>query len=747
MATAGTLTRRAFLLGSVAVAGGVAFGVYQYRQPYPNPLGASVGASVLNPYLIIDQRGVTIITPRAEMGQGVHSTLAALVAEELDVRWEEVRAEHGPASPAYFNQAVIAGTAPFAAFDDSTAARFTRDALGVASKFLGVQITGGSSSIVDAFDKMRMAGAAARVVLIEAAARRWGVSASSLRTADGQVINPASGAQFSYSELAVEAASITPPTEPTLKDRSQWRYLGKSMPRLDMPAKCTGTAQFGIDVRLPDMLYATVRANPRLGGMLNSFDASEAKQAKGVKQVIDLGGAVAVVADNTWRAFQAAAKLKFDWGPAPYPASSEAIFTAIAAAFNGPVDDVPVDHGDAGQALASAPQIVSAEYQAPFLAHSTLEPMNAVAQLHNGQLEIWAGHQAPTIIRQQAAELAGLPIEQVQLHVQFLGGGFGRRLESDYILQAVKLAMALPGRPIKLTWSRSEDIQHDMYRPAAIARCQGVMGSAGVPLVVQMDIASPSVGRSFAARVGMPAVGPDRAITEGSAGQPYSIANYRVSGYDPSLQLPVGNWRSVGASFNSFFHESFLDELALAGGVDPLAMRLQMTADFPVAQQVLNTVAAMANWQQPLPAGRARGLALCLSFGTTVAQVIEVSQTDAGVRIDKVYCAADVGIALDPQNLEAQMSSAIIYGLSAAIMGEISFADGAVVQSNFHDYDALRMRQVPPIEVRILENGPTLSGAGEPGTPPSLPALANAIHALTGQRLRSLPLNKQVKFA
>lgn len=747
MATLGSITRRAFLLGSVAVAGGVAFGVYQYRKPYPNPLTGSEAGAVLNPYLIIDQRGVTIITPRAEMGQGVHSTLAALLAEELDVRWQDVRAEHGPVSSAYYNQAVIVGTAPFAAFDTSRAAQLTRDVMGVASKFLGMQMTGGSSSSVDAFDKMRVAGAGARLVLIEAAARHWGVPASSLRTADGQVINPANDAKLSYTELAVAAASITPPSEPALKDRSQWRYLGKSMPRLDMPAKCTGTAQFGIDVRLPGMLYATVRANPHLGGARLSFNASQAQQAKGVKQVIDLGNAVAVVADNSWRAFQAAAKITFEWGAAPYPPSSAAIFSAIAAAFTGPVDDVPVDNGDSGQALAAAEQIISAEYQVPFLAHSTLEPMNAVAQLANGQLDIWAGHQAPTIVRQQAAELAGLPVEQVHLHVQLLGGGFGRRLESDYILQAVQLAMALPGQPIKLTWTRAEDTQHDMYRPAAIARCQGVMGSAGVPLVVQMDIASPSVGRSFSARMGLPALGPDRAITEGSAGQPYAIEHYRISGYDPKLQVPVGNWRSVGASYNGFFHECFLDELALAGGVDPLTMRLQMTADFPVAQQVLKTVAAMANWQQPLPPGRARGLALCLSFGTTVAEVIEVSQTTTGVRIDKVYCVADVGIALDPRNLEAQMSSAIIYGLSAAMIGEITFADGAVVQSNFHDYDALRMRQVPPIEVRILENGATLSGAGEPGTPPSLPALANAICALTGQRIRSLPLNKQVQFS
>lgn len=747
MATLATITRRAFLLGSVAVAGGVAFGVYQYRKPYPNPLSSTPTASVLNPYLIIDQRGVTIITPRAEMGQGVHSSLAALVAEELDIRWEDVRAEHGPVSALYYNRAVIAGSAPFAAFDDSLAARSTREVLGIASKFLGIQITGGSSSMADGYVKMREAGAAARMVLIEAAARRWGVPASGLKAADGEVLNPANGLRLTYRELAVEAASIEPPSEPTLKDPSQWRYLGKSMPRLDMPAKCTGTAQFGIDVRLPNMLYATVRANPRLGGVMNSFDGSAAQSAKGVQHVLDLGDAVAVVADNTWRAFQAANLLTFDWGPAPYPPTTDGIFETIAASFAGPQDSQPLDHGDTGQALASAAQVISVEYRAPFLAHSTMEPMNAVAHLHDGVLEIWTGNQTPSVARQQAADLAGLAVEQVKLHVQLLGGGFGRRLESDYIMQAVKLAIALKGRPVKMTWSRPEDMQHDFYRPAAIARAQGVMGADGVPSVVQLDIASPSIGRVSAERNNLPPSGPDAAITEGCAGQPYRIANYRVTGYAPDLKVPIGYWRSVGSSFNGFFHESFLDELALAGGVDPLAMRLKMTADFPVAQQVLKTLGELANWAQPMPAGKARGLALSLSFGTTAAQVVEISQSEKGIRIDKVYCVVDVGIALDPRNIEAQVSSGIIFGLSAAIMSEITFADGAVVQSNFHDYDALRMRQIPAIEVRILQNGEKLSGIGEPGTPPAIAALANAVFALTGQRIRSLPLNKQVQFA
>jgi isoquinoline 1-oxidoreductase beta subunit len=764
------LTRRAFLIGSVAVAGGVAFGVRELRRPHPNPLSADVDAQgadavTLNPYLIIDADGVSIVTPRAEMGQGVHTTLAALVAEELDLPWEAVRTLHGPAAAAYFNGAMLEAAVPYPSWDHGWLAEGLRDAAGLAGKLLGMQITGGSTSAADAYVKMRKAGAAARIVLVQAAARRWGTDAAALRTADGAVLDPASGARLPYTELATDAAGIEPPADPALRPREQWRLLGRSLPRVDMTAKCTGTARFGIDVRLPGMRYATVVANPYLGGSRAGFDASRAEALRGAVQVIDLGpdhgDALAVVADNTWRAFRAAEALAVDWRPAPDTTGDSAAMLADIAASIDQLDPdaVPRDDGDAEQALriaaAEARPIVTAEYRAPFLAHTTLEPPAAVALREPERLTLWCGHQAPTLLRDLAAKQAGLDPGQVAVNVELLGGGFGRRAEVDFGLQAAAIAEALPGTPVKLTWTREADIRHDLYRPAAVARCRGVPGADGLPETVRLDIASPSVIRSFSARVGLPAMGPDKLITEGAAQQPYSIPNYRVAGFRPDSPVPLGNWRSVGASFNGFFHECFLDELAVAGGVDPLAMRLALTRDYPFAQAVLEAVGELSGWGEPLSTRdgrrRGRGLAMTHSFGSTVAQVVEVSagtgQDGDGIRIERVHCVADVGLALDPGIVRAQMESGIVYGLSAAVMGEITFAGGRVEQSNFHDYDALRLGQCPEIRVRILQSGDAPTGVGEPGTPPSKPALANAIFAATGRRIREYPLNRHIAFA
>ncbi len=763
------LTRRAFLIGSVAIAGGVAFGVYQLRRPQPNPLAGIEHADgersvTLNPYLIIDADGVAIVTPRAEMGQGVHTTLAALVAEEMDLPWQAVRTLHGPTAAAYFNAAMLEAAVPYPSWDRGWLAEGLRDATGVAGKLLGLQLTGGSTSTADAYVKMRKAGAAARGVLVQAAAERWGKEADTLRTDAGAVVDPGSGARLTYSALAEAAAGIEPLADPPLKPRAQWQLLGRSLPRVDMVAKCTGTARFAIDVRLPDMRYATVVANPYLGGTRAGFDASRAEAMRGVLRVLDLGpaqgDALAVVADNSWRAFQAAAALDIDWRPATdITGDSATMLDEIAASIDRlEPDAVPRDDGDAEQALrsarAEARPLVEAEYRAPFLAHTTLEPPSAVALREPERLTLWIGHQAPTLLRDLAAKQLGLAPEQVDVRVELLGGGFGRRAEVDFGLQAAAIADAMPGTPVKLTWTREQDVRHDLYRPAAVARCQGLVGSDGLPQTVRIDIASPSVMRSFSARVGLPAMGPDKLITEGAARQPYTIANYRVAGYRPDSPVPLGNWRSVGASFNGFFHECFLDELAAAGGVDPLAMRLALTQDYPFAQAVLQAVGELSDWHTPLPADdgrrRGRGLAMTHSFGSTVAQVVEVSAgTDPdrdGIRIERVHCVADVGLALDPGIVEAQMQSGIVYGLSAAVMGEISFHHGRVEQSNFHDYGALRLAQCPEIRVRILESGDRPTGVGEPGTPPSKPALTNAIYAATGRRIREYPLNRHVRF-
>jgi isoquinoline 1-oxidoreductase beta subunit len=761
-----SFTRRAFLIGSAAIAGGVAFGVYRVRRPHPNPLtgreqAGGEPAVTLNPYLLIDAQGVAIVTPRAEMGQGVHTTLAALVAEELDLPWESVRTLHGPAAAAYFNAAMLEAAVPYPSWNDGWLAEGMRDAAGLAGKLLGLQVTGGSTSTADAFVKMRKAGAAARAVLIEAAAARWGRPAGTLRTEAGAVVDPTSGARLDYVELAEAAAGIAPPTDPPLRPRARWRLLGQSLPRVDMVAKCTGTARFGIDVRLPGLRHAAIAMNPYLGGSRAGFDASRTEAMRGVERVLDLGpahgDAIAVVADNTWRAFNAAAALDIDWRPAAaVTGDSAALLDEITGAIDRlEPDSVPRDDGDVARALriarAEARPVLEAEYRAPFLAHTTLEPPNAVALRERDRLTLWCGQQAPTLLRDLAAKQAGLAPEQVDVRIELLGGGFGRRTEVDYAMQAAAVADAMPGTPVQLTWTREQDLRHDFYRPAAVARCTGVAGADGLPETVELRISSPSVIRSFSARMGLPGMGPDKLITEGAAHQPYGISNYRVAGYRPESPVPLGYWRSVGASFNGFFHECFLDELAVAGGVDPLAMRLALTRDYPFAHAVLEAAGELSGWDQPLPTddgrARGRGLAMTHSFGSTVAQVVEVSDGPGGIRIERVHCVADVGLALDPGIVEAQMQSGILYGLSAAVLGEITFAGGRVEQSNFHDYGALRLAQCPEIRVRILQSGEAPTGVGEPGTPPSKPALANAVFAATGRRIREYPLHRHIRFA
>lgn len=741
-----SLTRRAFLVASAAVAGGVAFGYYKYRETPANPLHAGPGEVVFNPWVIVRTDGVTVITPRAEMGQGVQTTLAALVAEEMDLDWSQVRAEHGPAAAAYMNLAVAKAGLPFADYHDSTMKRVAEEAMGVVGKFAAVQATGGSTSMIDGYTRMRMAGAAARAVLLKAAAQEMKQNVIGLRTEKGAVIAP-DGRKIAYADLAEKAAQIAPPGRPKLKNPRDWRLLGKPLPRLDMVAKVTGTAPFGIDTRLPGMLFATVKANPRLGGTMQSYDATAARAMPGVKGVFDIGNAIAVVATNTWAAFQAAEQVQVTWGPAPYPATTEGIFAEIARAFDGPANSTLRDDGDVVKALAGA-TVLRADYHVPYLAHATMEPMNAAALLKDGRLTVWAPNQAPTVIRDKCAAALGLSAEKVEVHTPFLGGGFGRRAEFDYAVQAAMVAKAMPGTPILLTWRREEDMGHDFYRPGALARMEGAVTKDG-PVALKAAVAAPSVYASQARRVlGLAPPGPDKILVEGLFDQPYGIPNYRVQGHVSDVAVPVGSWRSVGNSHNAFFHESFMDELAHAATLDPLEMRLRlMKGQSPRAVKVLEAAAQMSNWGSPLPKDHARGVAFCWSFGTPTAEVLEISQTATGIRLEKMWIAQDVGLALDPDTIEAQAISGAIYGLSAAMMGEITFADGAVEQLNFYDYDALRMPQTPVFDVKILQSLDHPTGVGEPATPPAAPALANAIFALTGKRLRSLPLNKQVTFA
>ncbi len=749
MSRTSTIARRSFLIGSAAILGGVAFGSYKLYQKPENPLRAGPGQTVLTPYVLIDGNGVTIIAPRAEMGQGIQTTLAALVAEELDVAWQDITVMHGPPGAAYANRMLLEAALPIKDYQPrSSFQQAFEGILQEVPKLLSLQVTGGSSSIPDGYEKMRAAGAAARHVLIAAAAEKWGLAAAELKTADATVISP-DGRSVSYSALAGAAARITPPGNPRLKARADWRYLGKSMPRKDMVAKTTGTATYGIDHWQDGMLFATVRMSPRLGAGIASFDAQKAKAMPGVKKIVDLGTGIGVIASNTWLAFQAADALQITWKDAPYPPETEQIFARISAAFSAPPNAVLRDDGDSEAALARADQaaVVTAEYRVPFLAHATMEPMNATALYEGTSLTLWVGNQSPVINRDHAARAVGLPTEAVKVVTTFMGGGFGRRGEYDFSVLAARLAREMPGIPVKTTWSREEDMRHDYYRPGAIARMRGVMGPTG-PLVLDAHIAAPSVTRQSSRRLaGFATPGPDRGLVEGAFDQPYGIPDYRVAGHIADLAVPIGFWRSVGNSYNGFFHESFMDELAHAKGLDPVAMRLDLMRKVHMPSfKVVERVAEMANWTGKTENGVGRGVAFTYSFGAPTAEIVEIRQTAEGIRIHKVWAVTDVGVALDPRNIRAQVMSGIIFGLSAAVNGKITFANGEVEQGNFPDYDPLRMHNAPAVAVEVLENQSRISGIGEPGTPPSMPALANAVFDLTGKRVRELPLNRLADF-
>lgn len=674
------IARRGFLFGSIALLGGVAFGWWRYATPHGNPLEAGLGEgqATLTPYVLIDAQGVTVIAPRAEMGQGIHTTLAALVAEEMDLDLSQLRVIHGPASAAYYNAAVLGEGVPFAPTDDSWLAETVRHGMDIPAKFLGLQITGGSSSIPDAFDKMRLAGAAARAALVQAAANRLDLPADQLRTEAGRVIAP-DGTAIPYTDLAVGAAAIDLPSEPPLKPRADWKLLGKTQPRVDMVAKSTGTAQFAIDLRLPDMRFATVRTNPRQGGPMTGFDDTAARAIPGVERILPLENGVAVVATNTWAALQGADAITFDWGPAPYPATSAEIAETLRASFTGDRrDSTNRDDGDVGSALTDSDW--SAEYTVPYLAHATMEPMSSAALLKDGRLTVWSGNQLPTQIVTEAQALTGLPPEAITVETTLMGGGFGRRAEMDIIRQTITVAQAMEGTPVLVTWSREEDMTHDGYRPAAIGRVRAKLDGA---TLTAFDFAtcSSSVVESQAGRLGYSLPGPDGAIVQGAWEQPYRFANHRVTGYRAPHMVPVGSWRSVGASQNAFFHETAIDELAHAAGADPLEFRLAHI-DHDPSRKVLEAVADLSGWGT-VPAGRARGVAFCMSFGVPVAEVIEVETSPAGLRLTGAWIAADPGIALDPGNIEAQLQGGMVYGLSAAIRGEITFADGMAEQTNF----------------------------------------------------------------
>jgi isoquinoline 1-oxidoreductase subunit beta len=747
------IARRTFLVGAAAVAGGVAVVCFaEARDDLPHD-GQAGDSSTLGPYIRIDAQGVTLITPRADMGQGATSMQAALIAEEMDLAWGRFRTETAGPGTAYFNGDVLAEGFPIRATSDGFGARMGRELGKDIARLLGFQITGGSTTVRDGFDKLRMAGAVARLMLLEAAAQQSGVPVAQLKTRDGSVILP-DGKALSYASLGAAAAKVSRPSDVVLKPRGEWRYLGQPMQRLDTVSKSTGTAVYGIDLRLPGMVYATVRANPRMGGGIHSFDARDAEKAKGVIQVVSLSGGFGVIADNTWRAFQAAAMVKPEWGASPYPETSAALFQSVAEAFDHKHDSRLRDDGDVEAALkAAGTGVLQAEYRVPYLAHAPMEPVNAVVQFKDGRLDIWTGTQIPGFLVQSAARVSRLDTQDIHLHVQMMGGSFGRRLEDDYVRQAVQLAMAYPGVPIKMTWTREEDMTHDFPRPLAIARMRGAVRDRQVQ-AFDLSIASPSVTDSQFSRMTLkvpvqlhvPGGIPDIAIVAGAWDQPLALPNYRVTGYRATPSVPVSSWRSVGASGNGFVHESAFDELLQAAGADALAERLRICTHEP-SRRVLQTVGEISGWGKPLANGSGRGLAFTLSFGVPVAEVVEVTLTDSNkIRIDKVYVACEVGKVLDPVNFEAQVQGGVVWGLGHAINCELTYADGMPQQTNFPAHPGLRLYQTPQIVLKALETTDEVKGIGEPCVPPAAPALANAIFAATGRRIRELPLNKSVEF-
>ncbi len=706
--------RRDFLRVGAALGGGLVLSF-----ALPNAIGPAWAAAEVSPefapnaFIRIDRKGeVTLVMPMVEMGQGIYTAMAMLLAEELEVGLDHVRLEHAPANDALY-----------------------------ANSILHIQTTGQSSSIRAFWTPLRQAGAVARTLLVTAAAKRWGVDPVTCRAKQGVVSDSAGARRLAYGELADAAAALPMPTPGSiaLKDPKDFTLIGTPVKRLEAPDKVSGRAGFGIDVRLPDMKIAAIAISPVFGGKPKAVNEVAARAVKGVRQVVRIDNAVAVVADHMWAAKKGLAAAAIQWDDGPNATVSTAdIVRQLEEASKQP-GVVARNEGDAEKALAGAAQRIDAIYQAPFLAHAAMEPMNCTAHVRKDGCDLWVGTQAPTLTQAVVAQATGLPREAVKIHNHLLGGGFGRRLEPDGSLLAVKIAQQVDG-PVKVVWSREEDIQHDMYRPYYYDRLSAGIDASGKPVAWTHRIA----GSSIVARY-VPSLyrnGFDFDAVEGAAEPPYALPNIHVDyvRVEPP-GIPTAFWRGVGPTHNVFVVESFIDELAALAKQDPVAYRRALLGHNARALGVLNLATERAGWGGPLPAGRGRGVSLQFAFGTYLSQVAEVEvATDGSIKVHRIVCAVDCGLAVNPDTIAAQMEGGSIFGLTAALHGAITVKNGRVEQSNFHDYLPMRIGEVPVIETHLVKSAESPGGIGEAPTAAVGPAVANAIFAATGKRIRTLPI-------
>ena len=753
------MKRRKLILSALGVTGAliVGWGVLPARSRLgkPDNMLPTEGEVALNGWIkIAKDGGVVLAMHRSDMGQGIHNALSMLVAEELNVPLKQIRLEQAGHDSIYGNVAMFVGTLPFhplqsEGVDKPFLVHSGEWIVGKVARELGVNATGGSSSVKDAWEHLRLAAATAKASLCLAAADQWKVSLQDINVKDG-VISHASGKSAHFGEFAQAAAAQTP-RNVSLKDRKDWTLIGKPSARADVPAKTDGSAVFGMDVRLPNMLFASVVQVPQMGGTLISFDAKEALAMPGVVKCVQLSSAAgsapgfAVVAKSTWHAKQAADKVKAQWAQRTEGAiDTKRIESELKEKLKSEKGFTFHEQGDAAKAESSAARMIEVQYQAPYLAHATMEPMNCTAQFKAGALEIWAPTQVPGLARAAAAKVANVSADKVKVNVTLLGGGFGRRLEADVVAQATQIAMALDGVPVQMVWSREQDMSHDFYRPMHVAQLSAALNAKGEVESLRIKSAGDAISPRWMSRV-LPALSgpldaPDKTTAEGLFDLPYAFANQHMSHVSTRMGVPIGFWRSVGHSHNAFFSESFIDELAFETKQDPLAFRLSLLKQVPRYAAVLKLAAEKANWGSALPAGHAHGLAFHESFGSIVAQVAEVSIQGGMPHVHRVVCAIDCGTVVNPGTVAQQVESSVNFALSAALFGKIDIQDGIVQQTNFTNYPLVHMAQSPVVETWIVPSTQSPEGVGEPAVPPLAPAVSNALFKLTGKRLRALPL-------